>query len=118
MKRFRHGSAEWTWIKGCKFPREGVTVDNNGDFLIADTALQKLTLEGTEGAIVPRTWELPERTSLPDVPNDYFKLAVQNFERAERADSPVLRAKFRELAGDYRDKGLEMLDRRRQPTPR
>jgi hypothetical protein len=52
MKRFRFGSAEWTWIHLCKFPRKWVTVDNNGDFLISDTALQKLTLEGTVGAIV------------------------------------------------------------------
>jgi hypothetical protein len=57
MKRFRFGSAEWTWIHLCKFPRKGVTVDNNGDFLINDTALQKLTLEGTVWAIVPRTWD-------------------------------------------------------------
>jgi hypothetical protein len=34
-----------------------------------------------------------------DVPSRYFKLAVQNFERAERADNPALQAKFRELAG-------------------
>jgi hypothetical protein len=55
---------------------------------------------------------------LIDVPSRYLKLAVQNFERAERADSPALQAKFRELAGDYRDKALEMLDRRRRFTPR
>jgi hypothetical protein len=55
---------------------------------------------------------------LIDVPSRYLKLAVQNFERAERADGPALQAKFRELAGDYRDKALEMLDRRRRPTSR
>src|SRR3954451_18089440 len=32
MKRFSFGSAEWTWIDHCKFPREGVTVDSNRDF--------------------------------------------------------------------------------------
>ena len=53
MKRSSFGSAEWTWIDHCKFPREGVTVDSNRDFLITDAALQKLTLEGTVGAIVP-----------------------------------------------------------------
>jgi hypothetical protein len=56
MRRFRFGSPEWRLVYRCKFPRKGVTVDNNGDFLITDVALQKLTLEGTVGAIVPRTW--------------------------------------------------------------
>jgi hypothetical protein len=39
-----------------------------------------------------------------DVPNRYLELAIQNFERAERADSPALQAKFRALAAEYRDK--------------
>jgi hypothetical protein len=50
-----------------------------------------------------------------DVPSRYLQLALENFERAEQADSPALKAKFRELAGDYRDKALQMLDRRWEP---
>jgi hypothetical protein len=54
---------------------------------------------------------------LIDVPTRYLKLAIENFERAEQADSPALQAKFRKLAGDYRDKALEMLSQSMQTTP-
>jgi hypothetical protein len=54
---------------------------------------------------------------LIDVPTRYLELAIENFERAEQADSPALRAKLRELAGEYRDKALEMLGRRMQSGP-
>jgi hypothetical protein len=53
-----------------------------------------------------------------DEPSRSLELAIQYFERATQADSPVLQAKFRELAGDYRDKALEILNRRIQLTPR
>jgi hypothetical protein len=56
-------------------------------------------------------------SDLVDVSTRYLELAIENFERAEQAGSPALQAKFRELASDYRDKGLEMLDRRMQFTP-
>jgi hypothetical protein len=56
-------------------------------------------------------------SDLVDVPARYLELAIENFGRAEQADSPALRVKFRELAGEYRDKALEMLDRRMQSTP-
>jgi hypothetical protein len=56
-------------------------------------------------------------SDLIDLPTRYLELAIENFERAEQADSPALRAKFRELANDYRDKALEMLGHRMQCTP-
>jgi hypothetical protein len=56
-------------------------------------------------------------SDLLDVPTRYLKLAIENFERAEHADSPALEAKFRELASEYRDKALEMLGRRMQSAP-
>jgi len=46
-----------------------------------------------------------------DGPSRFLQLAIQNFERAERAGSPALQAKFRALAAEYRDKALQMLDR-------
>ena len=55
-------------------------------------------------------------SDLIDVPARYLELAIENFERAQQADSPELQAKFRKLAGDYRDKALEMLSRRLQGT--
>lgn len=54
---------------------------------------------------------------LIDVPTRYLKLAIENFERAEQADSPDLQAKFRKLAGDYRDKALKMLSDRMRSGP-
>jgi hypothetical protein len=42
--------------------------------------------------------------------NRYLRLAIENFERAEKADSPALKAKFRQVAGDYRDQALRLMD--------
>jgi hypothetical protein len=56
-------------------------------------------------------------SELIDVRARYLELAIENFERAEQADSAALRAKFREFAGEYRDKALEMLGRRMESTP-
>ena len=39
-----------------------------------------------------------------------LQLAIHNFERAERADSPALQARFRQIAGMYRDMALEILN--------
>jgi hypothetical protein len=38
-----------------------------------------------------------------DTPNLYLSLAIKYFERAEKADSPALQAKLREMAAEYRD---------------
>jgi hypothetical protein len=46
-----------------------------------------------------------------DKSNQYLELAFRYFQRAEQADNPVLQAKLRKLAGEYRDKALEMIDR-------
>jgi hypothetical protein len=46
-----------------------------------------------------------------DISSRYVELAIQYFKRAARTDNPVLQAKLRELAGEYRDKALQMLDR-------
>jgi hypothetical protein len=66
-----------------------------------------------EHSISAKWTEIPKEIALADVidvPKRYLELAVQYFERAEQADSPALQAKYRELAGDYRDKALEMLN--------
>jgi hypothetical protein len=55
-----------------------------------------------------RRLEVP-LSAIIDVASRYLELAIQNFERAEREDSAELRA-------SYRDKALEMLDRRMQPS--
>jgi predicted nuclease of restriction endonuclease-like RecB superfamily len=55
-------------------------------------------------------------SNLIDVPARYLELAIENFERAQQANSPELQAKFRKLAGDYREKALEMLSRLMQRT--
>jgi hypothetical protein len=47
-----------------------------------------------------------------DGPSRFLQLAIQNFERAERAGSPALQAKFRALAAEYRDKAPRQWDRR------
>jgi hypothetical protein len=49
--------------------------------------------------------------SVTDISDRYFRLAIENFERAERENSPQLQAKFREMAGEYRDLALQSLDR-------
>jgi hypothetical protein len=40
----------------------------------------------------------------------YFRLAAANYERAEAAENPKLKAKFTEIAGQYRDLALEIDD--------
>jgi hypothetical protein len=50
--------------------------------------------------------------TVADIPDRYLRLAIEHFERAERTDNPQLQAKLRELAEDYRDRAIEMLDRR------
>ena len=42
---------------------------------------------------------------------DLVRLAIQYFERAARSEDPELRAKLRQLAEEYRDEALQMLDR-------
>jgi hypothetical protein len=39
-----------------------------------------------------------------------LQLAIHNFERAELADSPALQARFRQIAGIYRDMALKLLN--------
>jgi len=39
----------------------------------------------------------------------YLTLAIKYFERAEKAESPVLQAKVRELAREYRDQAARLL---------
>ena len=46
-----------------------------------------------------------------DISSRYTELAIQYFERAARTDNPVLQAKLRKLAGEYRDKALQIIDR-------
>jgi len=46
-----------------------------------------------------------------DISSRYTELAIRYFERAARTDNPVLQAKLRKLAGEYRDRVLQMLDR-------
>jgi hypothetical protein len=46
-----------------------------------------------------------------DMSDRYLELAIQYFKRAEQEANPQRKAKFRELAGEYRDKAVEMLDR-------
>jgi hypothetical protein len=53
-----------------------------------------------------------QMVTVADIADRYLRLAIQNFERAERTDNPQLRVKLRGLAEDYRDRALEMLDRR------
>jgi hypothetical protein len=48
---------------------------------------------------------------MDDKSNRNLELALQYFERAEQADNPQLRAKLRKVAVEYRDKGLEILER-------
>jgi hypothetical protein len=45
-----------------------------------------------------------------DISSRYLELAIRYFERAARTDNLVLQAKLRELAGEYRDKALQILD--------
>jgi hypothetical protein len=42
-------------------------------------------------------------------PNLYLNLAIKYYERAEKADSPVLQAKLREMAAEYRDQALRLM---------
>jgi hypothetical protein len=42
--------------------------------------------------------------------NRYLRLALKNYERAEQTDSPTLKAKFRKVAGEYRDQALRLMD--------
>ena len=44
-----------------------------------------------------------------DTPNLYLCLAIKYFERAEKAGSPALQAKLREMAGEYRDQALRLM---------
>jgi hypothetical protein len=44
-----------------------------------------------------------------DTPNLYLSLAIKYFERAEKAGSPALQAKLREVAGEYRDQALRLM---------
>jgi hypothetical protein len=46
-----------------------------------------------------------------DKSSQYLELAFRYFQRAEQADNPALHAKLRKLAGEYRDKALEMIDK-------
>ena len=39
----------------------------------------------------------------------YLCLAIKYFERAEKAGSPALRVKYREVAGEYRDQALRLM---------
>jgi hypothetical protein len=48
-------------------------------------------------------------SAVTDISSRYLRLAIANFERAERADCPQLQAKFREMAGEYRDMALRLL---------
>src|SRR3954467_11181305 len=50
-------------------------------------------------------------TSMPSV-NRCVRLAIENNDSGERAETPKLKAKFREVAGQYRDKALHLLDER------
>jgi len=44
-----------------------------------------------------------------DTPSLYLNLAIKYFERAEKAGSPALQAKLREMAGEYRDQALRLM---------
>ena len=57
-------------------------------------------------------------SAVTDISSRYLRLAIANFERAERADCPQLQAKFREMAGEYRDMALRLLDRQWNAEPR
>jgi hypothetical protein len=48
-------------------------------------------------------------TSVTNIPNLYLCLAIKYFERAEKAASPALQAKLREVAGEYRDQALHLM---------
>jgi hypothetical protein len=47
--------------------------------------------------------------AVTDTPNRYLNLAIKYFERAEKAESPALQAKLREVAGEYRDQALRLM---------
>ena len=44
-----------------------------------------------------------------DTPSLYLNLAIKYFERAEKAGSPALQAKLREMAAGYRDQALRLM---------
>jgi hypothetical protein len=52
-----------------------------------------------------------QMVTVADIPNRYLRLAIEHFERAERTDNPQLKAKLRKLAGEYRDKALQIIGR-------
>ena len=45
-----------------------------------------------------------------DKSRQYLRLAVENYKRAGAAESPKLKAKFSEIAAQYRDLALKMDD--------
>jgi len=48
-------------------------------------------------------------SGVADKSNLYLNLAIKYFERADKANSPALKAKFRELAVEYRDQALRLM---------
>jgi hypothetical protein len=46
-----------------------------------------------------------------DMSGRYLELAIQYFKRSQQEANPQTKAKFRKLAGEYRDQALELLDR-------